>query len=200
MCRCADGLCEARLFTSSRTSASLLRMSSCRPWKEGTLQEKEKKYIFTFWYVDFFHGCQVRVRFKSTRLGILFTSIGLYNQTKPHFFRWHNPCASKFLCTIHSKSQQTINPLLTQAPKQAFLCLSSLDPHQRHKQLGFSVSPPLPSPNKSSIYMTTNSSVVSSDQWRMLQKLSLCFRRSSANRKPCFDVLLQGNNPWSFSL
>lgn len=64
MCRCVDGLCvadvsgcEARLFTSSRTSASLLRMSSCRPWKEGTLHEKEKKYIFTFWYVyslDFF--------------------------------------------------------------------------------------------------------------------------------------------------
>lgn len=53
MCRCADGLCaadvggcEARLFTSSRTSASLLRMSSCRPWKEGTLHEKEKKYIY----------------------------------------------------------------------------------------------------------------------------------------------------------
>lgn len=79
-CRCADGLCaagvgdcEARLFTSSRTSASLLRMSSCRPWKEGTLHEKEKNiyiYILVCILLKFFHGCQVRVRFKSTRLGL----------------------------------------------------------------------------------------------------------------------------------
>lgn len=31
-----------RPFTSSRTSASLLRMSSCRPWNVGTLQEKRQ--------------------------------------------------------------------------------------------------------------------------------------------------------------
>ena len=35
-----------KALTSSRTSASLLRISSCRPWNVGTLQEKEKKGLF----------------------------------------------------------------------------------------------------------------------------------------------------------
>lgn len=33
------------VFTSSRTSASLLRMSSCRPWNVGTLPEKENTWV-----------------------------------------------------------------------------------------------------------------------------------------------------------
>lgn len=51
--RCVERRCDLtgfwkkRPLTSSRTSASLLRMSSCRPWNVGTLQEKERteKYI-----------------------------------------------------------------------------------------------------------------------------------------------------------
>lgn len=43
-CRCRRLLNKA--LTSSRTSASLLRISSCRLWNVGTLQEEEEGVLF----------------------------------------------------------------------------------------------------------------------------------------------------------
>lgn len=53
----------ARAFTSSRTSASLLRMSSCRPWNEGTLRDKGEKAqsmvsVTHLQYVDYQNVCE----------------------------------------------------------------------------------------------------------------------------------------------